>query len=193
MASKSSNIAWVITFAAAFGAYYVWKRGRQGNTPSLLNTDNMKLETDPNLPRGYRNNNPLNIRISNSAWKGKINPSGDKAFEQFVSMDYGYRAALRTMRTYITKYGANTIEKIISRWAPPSENNTLSYISNVCRIINERLNGAVTPDTIVTSADGDLLCAMAYAMSIIENGDKEYTRALGLPNMETIQNGWRMV
>ena len=153
----------------------------------------MVLQTDPNLPRGYRNNNPLNIRKSSSAWQGKITPSGDSAFEQFISMDYGYRAALRTMRTYINKYGANTIEKIISRWAPPSENNTLSYISNVCQIINNRLNGAVTPDTIVSAVDGDLLCAMAYAMSIIENGDKEYTRALGLPNMQTIQNGWRMV
>lgn len=192
--TNQQYIALGITFLAIGGAWLLGrKKSTQQSDVSLLNNNDMKLNTDPNLPRGYRNNNPLNIRISSSAWKGKINPSGDSAFEQFVSMEYGYRAALRTMRTYINKYGANTIDKIISRWAPPSENNTLAYISNVCKIINERLGGNVTPDTIVTSNDGDLLCAMAYAMSIIENGDKAYTRALGLPNLETIKEGWRLV
>ena len=46
MANRSSNItAWAITLAAAFGAYYVWKRGRQSNPPSLIidtNNSNMK-------------------------------------------------------------------------------------------------------------------------------------------------------
>lgn len=151
------------------------------------------MQTDPKLPRGYRNNNPLNIRISNNSWRGKITPSGDSAFEQFTSMPYGYRAALVTMRTYIKKYGCDTIAKIISRWAPANENNTLGYIRSVVNIINERLGGTVTPDTIVTRDNKTLLCDMAYAMSIVENGDKEYTRALGLPNMNTINEAWRLI
>ena len=28
-------------------------------------------------PRGIRNNNPLNIRLSKDKWQGQINPSGN--------------------------------------------------------------------------------------------------------------------
>lgn len=187
---KSTTYAWAITLAAVGGAILLLKRS-QSNPPSLITNDDM--QTDPKLPRGYRNNNPLNIRKSANAWKGKINPSQDSAFEQFVSMQYGYRAALALMRTYIKKYGCDTIAKIITRWAPANENNTLGYIRSVVNIINERLGGTVTPDTIVTRDNDTLLCDMAYAMSIVENGDKEYTRALGLPDMYTIKSGWRLL
>ncbi|EGR3201648.1 structural protein, partial [Vibrio parahaemolyticus] len=33
--------------------------------------------------RGVRIHNPLNIRIAGNAWKGKVTPSRDKAFETF--------------------------------------------------------------------------------------------------------------
>lgn len=145
------------------------------------------MTTDPKLPRGYRNNNPLNIRISSNAWKGKVTPNTDGAFEQFVSMPYGYRAALATMRTYITKYGLNTVSKIITRWAPANENNTLGYIKHVCDYTG------LTPDTIVNRNDRDTLTKMAYGMSLVENGNKEYTRLLGLPNMDIINQGWELL
>ena len=204
---ESKNIAWLVTAICAFGAYIMLRRTGSSNVPSLVendNTDNDMLAKftqydmrshGANLSRGYRNNNPLNIDQSSNAWKGKVTPPEDKRFETFVSLPYGYRAALMTMRTYITKYGLNTIYKIINRWAPASDgNNPLSYANNVCKIINERLGwGGVTPDTVVARTDEDLLTAMAYAMSIVENGDKEYARALGLPNMEIIKQGWRLI
>jgi hypothetical protein len=182
---NSKTYAWGITLLAAFGAYIVLRRNKHSNPPSLITTDNMT--TDPNLPRGYRNHNPLNIRISNNEWKGKISPSGDPAFEQFISMPYGYRAALVLMRNYINKYGCNTVQKIIERWAPPTENNTLAYIQHVCNY------SGLTPDTVVNANDKDTLTKMAYAMSIIENGNTEYTRMFGLPNMEIINEGWRLI
>mgnify|MGYP007032335315 CR=1 FL=1 len=37
------------------------------------------------LPRGIRNNNPLNIRIGN-VWLGEVQSPDDPEFEQFVSM-----------------------------------------------------------------------------------------------------------
>ena len=84
-------------------------------------------------PRGIRNNNPMNIRKGNN-WKGEKHPQTDAAFEQFESMQYGVRAGLKILKNYMTGYNglaqkANTIEKMITRWAPPSENNTRSYIS----------------------------------------------------------------
>jgi len=96
------------------------------------------------MTRGIRNNNPLNLRCSSSAWKGKGTPpcplgkgeiEKDPEFEQFVSMEYGFRAAILTIETYIIKHGCNTIRKIINRWAPASDgNNTNQYINHVCHI-----------------------------------------------------------
>lgn len=186
MSNTSTNIAWLVTAVAAFGGVMLLKRSRQSNIPSLV-TNNNTMNTDKNLPRGYRNNNPLNIRISSNAWKGKVTPNTDGAFEQFISMPYGYRAALATMRTYITKYGLNTVAKIIERWAPANENNTLAYIKHVCEFTG------LDPDMVVGRNDKDTLTKMAYGMSLVENGNKEYTRALGLPNMDIINEGWRLL
>ena len=44
-------------------------------------------------PRGIRNNNPLNIRRTNTVWQGMKEELTDKEFVEFISMAYGYRAA----------------------------------------------------------------------------------------------------
>ena len=198
--SKSTNIAWGITLLAAFGGLWLWKRGRQSTLPSLINNNsNVKsyypeydMSINENLPRGYKNNNPLNIRISSQGWQGKITPNTDGAFEQFIDMAHGYRAALITLRTYINKYGLNTVRKMIGRWAPPSENNTESYITNVCK------NSGLTADEIITANDQDKLARMVYAMSISENGYKDkagnnIAQRYDLPNMNIINEAWRLI
>ena len=196
---NSKTYAWAITLLAAGAAWYIYRR-RQSNPPSLLTNENNMLTTDPKLPRGYRNNNPLNIDYNvRNQWKGQLgiepeSPKYKQRFALFSSMPYGYRAALVLMRNYIKNYGLNTIFEIINRWAPSEDNNyPVSYAKNVCRIINEKWGASVTPDTVVARNDKDTLTKMAYAMSIIENGNTEYTRMLGLPNMETINEGWRLI
>lgn len=69
-----------------------------------------------NLPRGIRNNNPGNIKVSSNAWRGKI--GNDGTFERFDTAVNGLRAAAILIRTYANNYGLNTIAKIGSRWAP---------------------------------------------------------------------------
>ena len=87
------------------------------------------------LPRGIRNNNPLNIRRSKDQWKGLADAQTDRAFCQFKSLEYGWRAAFYLLtRTYYHKYRLYTIRTIIRRWAPPGENNTEAYIANVSRL-----------------------------------------------------------
>jgi hypothetical protein len=83
-------------------------------------------------PRGIRNNNPLNIR-KGDAWLGMVDKPTDPEFVQFVEMVYGVRAAFIILHRYFTIYRIDTVEGIISRWAPPSENNTGSYIRRVCQ------------------------------------------------------------
>ena len=88
------------------------------------------------LPRGIRNHNPLNIRRNGKdQWKGLADMQTDRAFCQFKSLEYGWRAAFHLLtRTYYHKYRLYTIRGIVSRWAPPSENKTEAYIANVSRL-----------------------------------------------------------
>ena len=82
-------------------------------------------------PRGIRNNNPGNIKHGDT-WKGEVK-STDKTFEQFKDAEHGIRAIGVLLRTYNTKYNLDTVDSIISRWAPKSENQTQNYINFVSK------------------------------------------------------------
>lgn len=78
---------------------------------------------------GGKNRNPLNIRYNpKNNWRGQI--SQNAGFCVFSHEAYGFRAAYKLITSYIGN-GFNTIEKIITRWAPPSENDTENYIKYV--------------------------------------------------------------
>ena len=86
------------------------------------------------MTRGELNCNPLNIRrVAGTHWKGQCDEQTDNAFVQFRTIEWGIRAAFVLLHTYSTKYHANCIRDIISRWAPPSENDTDQYVRNVCK------------------------------------------------------------
>lgn len=86
------------------------------------------------MTRGLRNNNPGNIRHDGTRWQGEIIPSTDFAFKQFKTMAYGYRAMLKLLRNYALLHHCYTIRTMVSRWAPPSENDTKSYITTVAKV-----------------------------------------------------------
>jgi len=79
------------------------------------------------LPIGLRNNNPGNIRPGD-AWQGMTGENG--GFVVFQDITWGIRA-LATDITNKVREGYNTITSLISRYAPPSENNTGAYIAAV--------------------------------------------------------------
>lgn len=129
-------------------------------------------------PRGIRNCNPCNIRKSTSArYEGEIIPSSDSAFRQFRSMGWGYRAVFVLLDSY-RRRGFDTIAKMISRWAPPIENNTEAYINAVC-------NGALMGrDEKVDTHDRDTMVLIVAAMSKVENG---------IPaDIDEILEGWEL-
>lgn len=129
--------------------------------------------------RGLRNNNPGNIRISEDNWQGQVKPSQDKAFVQFKTMAWGYRAMFATLNTYCTKHGLNTISKMISRYAPPQDNNhTEAYISSVCKW------SGVGPDIAVTPTNKDVMIPIVAAMSRVENGVPAV--------MADVEEGWKL-
>lgn len=78
---------------------------------------------------GFKNCNPLNIRYSSrNNWRGQVGEN--KGFCVFSHEAWGFRAAYKLITNYISQ-GHNTIEKIVSRWAPPTENDTENYIKYV--------------------------------------------------------------
>lgn len=89
------------------------------------------VNRDKILSRGVRNNNPGNIRRSSIKWLGLSSLQNDSQFCQFDTLMYGVRALLIVLRTYYNKHNCNTIRKVISRYAPSTENNTEKYIKFV--------------------------------------------------------------
>ena len=118
-------------------------------------------------PRGIRNNNPLNIRRSGDKWQGLKVLQEDKAFFQFSEMKWGWRAAFRLLcHTYYGKYKLRTIRDIITRWAPPKENNTEAYI----RRVTDRIG--IGPDRELgdPQTHPTQWMMIGIAMAIVENG-----------------------
>ena len=65
------------------------------------------------IPRGIRNNNPLNLRVGNN-WKGEVSQPTDHTFEQFTEMKWGVRAAFIVLRNYIKRHKCNTVRFFIN-------------------------------------------------------------------------------
>ena len=131
------------------------------------------------LPRGLRNCNPGNIRISTDKWIGLREEQTDKEFFQFEEMRWGYRALIRTLQNYRRKHGLQTIAEMIGRWAPHTENNTSGYISRVCKEMQ-------VPSSYVPNVeDKGTMCALAAAISEVENGVPAV--------MSEIEEGWELL
>ena len=107
---------------------------------------------------------------------GEIRPSADKSFKQFENMAYGYRAMFRILGNYVRHYKLDTLEKMITRWAPPKENNTKNHINSVSEW------SGVDKDSKVWIDNRQQMCAIVAAMSRMENGVKA--------NMSEVEQGF---
>lgn len=129
------------------------------------------------MSRGLRNFNPGNIRISKTRYLGEVTPSRDKAFKQFQTMAWGYRAMFVLLHTY-GKNGYRTLRQMINRYAPPIENHTENYITSVSRWAG--VFDSVPLDTL----DPAVMIPVVSAMSRMENG---------IPAVEAdVREGWRL-
>ncbi|QBQ73025.1 internal protein [Hafnia phage vB_HpaA_yong1] len=113
--------------------------------------------------RGVRNNNPGNIRKSKDQWEGAIGDDGE--FVTFDSPESGARAMAKNLMSY-GRQGYDSIEKIINRYAPPSENDTQSYIDSI-------VSATGIPATqSIDLTDPDTLVTLTQAMSFHETGHR---------------------
>ena len=141
------------------------------------------------MTRGIRNNNPLNIRHSADQWQGARVEQTDKAFVQFKSMAYGYRAAWKVLESYWNHFYQSkqpyNVTNIISRWAPPTENDTRNYIRTVLTLTS--LGGKENLPQPSRGVDTERLVRLVQAMTTMECG-VPYREV----DVDAIREGWRL-
>lgn len=93
-------------------------------------------------------------------------------------MAFGYRAAFVLLHTYQKRYGLNTIERMIARWAPPIENDTGGYVKTVASLSGVQHNVAIS------TKDPATMIPIVSAMSFVENGVDA--------NLEDVRAGWEL-
>jgi hypothetical protein len=121
--------------------------------------------------RSVRNNNPGNIDRGHFNWQGqmpadKMTPEQkiEPRFVVFQTPGWGFRAMCVELHTYWQHDGCRTIEAIISRWAPPGENDTTAYIADVA------LKSGIDAHVVLNLDDADQLIAIARAIASHEAG-----------------------
>jgi hypothetical protein len=130
-------------------------------------------------PRGFRNNNPLNIDYNKAnQWDGQLGLEqgvSNPRFARFSSMKYGVRAAAKLVQNYMRRYGLKSVHDIINRWAPNNENNTYAYVEHVAHKLG------VSPYEPILESD---IPNLLYHMIKHENG--QYL------DMETVVEGAKL-
>lgn len=109
----------------------------------------------PGAPLGIRNNNPGNLRP----------PGASTGFQKFETMQEGMAALDKNLQSYGTK-GRNTIRKVISAWAPPSENDTDAYVATVAKRLG------ISPDAPLDMDNPLTRQVLGSAIALHENGSK---------------------
>ena len=129
-------------------------------------------------PRGVRNNNPGNIDYhSTNNWVGQLGIEEGVAnprFARFDKPENGIRAMAKLLVGYHHK-GFKSVEAMIHRWAPPSENDTGAYVSSVAKKLG-------LDEGVQLTLSRYLLEIMVAAIIQHENGYQPYS-------MDVIRDG----
>lgn len=172
MRTKTNGWKYILFGCLAAGAgvvaWFFIKKKKAAATTSEVVASSSTSDTSavPTKAIGYRINNPLNLRYSAANnWKGQ--QGQQSGFCVFDTPENGIRAAMINLKSY-RKKGVVTIADIISRWAPPSENNTEAYIDFVCNKL-----GANRTDEVEQSAEDYI--ALLQAMCVMEIGCQPYS------------------
>jgi hypothetical protein len=101
-------------------------------------------------------NNPLNIRFAGQ--DGATNAGG---FAAFKTPEAG-QAATDALFSKYADSGINTLSGLISRWAPPSENDTPGYIARVAKATG------LDPNAPINLKDPAVASKIQQAMAVVE-------------------------
>ncbi|WP_241612933.1 hypothetical protein [Rosenbergiella epipactidis] len=124
--------------------------------------------------RNFRNNNFGNLNFAGQ--EGAVledTPGKGKArFARFATPEDGFRALANQVSSYAngTSKAAvyqklNTVSEIISKWAPPNENNTEKYIQTISTSLG------VKPTDKINTADPQVMTKLIRAIATYEGGN----------------------
>lgn len=115
---------------------------------------------DTSLPRGIRNNNPLNLEFR----EGQPGVQGsDGRFGVYPTMEDGVASNAHQLLRY-GQQGVNTINGIAAKWAPAPENDPSKYAQKV-----SMLTGLPT-DKPLNLSDPQTMTRLISGMGQVENG-----------------------
>jgi len=116
---------------------------------------------------GIRQNNPGNLRPTSTPWKGElVSPNNYCCFDL---PENGLRAMAKNLLSYQNKRGLKTIRQIITRWAPPSDNNdTEAYIAAVAADVG------IAADSDINLNSSSVMSSVLMAITRHENGTLPY-------------------
>ncbi len=136
-----------------------------------------ELQTDPTMqgvmkmasgnPRGLRNNNPGNLEKTPQQWEGEVQGK-DPRFKTFATPEDGIRGIQTSLLKKVDR-GLDTVNKIISSYAPSFENDTKAYITDVSKTLG------IDPNTPLDLKNNtDLRAKFIGAMINHENGKNPF-------------------
>lgn len=128
--------------------------GATGAAPGGAGTGAQGTAENAQLPLGIRNNNPGNLRV----------PGSKTEFQKFPSMQEGLQALDNQLAIYGKRDKIDTIEGVISKWAPPNENNTKAYIERAQALLGAK------PGEKIDLSNPLVRQAMSAAITLHENG-----------------------
>lgn len=120
-------------------------------------------------PIGLMLNNPGNIRKNDGVmYNGEVRPSSNSAFKEFKDMPHGYRAMASLLYHYIISSGLNTINKILTVYAPAADgNNPVNYANFVASQVG------IQPDYVLSKSDFTSFFGDPTVMKIIRAMEQE--------------------
>lgn len=140
---------------------YVWSRTQSGNQ-SVTDAVASIGDSVVNTIRGIRNNNPGNIKYSESnQWQGQTGQDSN-GFATFIDEASGIRAIAVILKNYSRHYSLYTVDGLIRRWSATDQD---AYVHNVSASL-----GVDSHDTIDTS---DLNTLTALVEAIITQEDSK--------------------
>lgn len=143
--------------------------GEDDGPETIYPVDGPASQYAQSLKRGERNNNPGNLNFAGQA--GAMLEGSGGRFAKFQTAYDGLRAMARQLMLY-AKRGINSVEGIISKWAPSSENNTGAYVNS----ISSRLG--VDPKAALNLQNPQVLSQLMNGIIHHENGRNIYSSEL---------------
>lgn len=148
-----------------------WNTEMHGENEYMDAIEKLVAHKATSLPRGYRNNNPGNLRHGKTEWKGLCRAQKDKEFCQFRSLSMGFRAMLKLLLNYYETHRLRNLLAILCRWAPTADgNDPQAYAKRVGLQVGRSAKEPLPHP----KGDKILWVDIILAMAEVENGTKTY-------------------